>query len=82
MYGVDKNHKLYVHVRIYKNSRIYGEMLVTEGTVHLRCRECFRWQRVIIVDQGHARLKPETKPQALHHEHQPAPPLHPPDPSS
>lgn len=79
MYGVDKRGKIYVHVRIYKNKRTYGEVVVTEGTVHLRCRECFRWQRVIIVEPGHARLRTETRPQALAHESHHAAPL-PPDP--
>jgi hypothetical protein len=79
MYGVDKHDKLYVHVRIYKASRVFGEVVVTEGTVHLRCRECFRWQRVIIVEPGHARLRTEPKPQMLHHDSVPAASLPPSD---
>lgn len=48
VYGVDKRGKLYIHVKIWKNRRVYGEMLVTEGRVHLRCRECMRWHQVHI----------------------------------
>jgi len=78
MYGLDKNNKLYVHIRIYKANRVFGEMVVTEGTCHLRCRECLRWQRVVIVEPGVARLRAESKPQALAHDPHPAPSL--PDP--
>ena len=82
MYGVTRENKIYIHVKIYKNKRTFGEILVTEGTVHLRCRECFRWQRVVIVEPGTARLRPESRPQALHHDPPPAPPLPPSEPSS
>lgn len=45
-YGVDDNGKVYIHVKVYKNHRIFGEVLVTEGTVELRCRECMRWFKI------------------------------------
>jgi hypothetical protein len=44
-YGIDESGKVYLHVKVYKSRRIFGEVLVTEGTgtVSLRCRECMRW---------------------------------------
>lgn len=48
--GRDSKGQPYVHVKIYKQRRIYGEIVVTEGTVRLRCRECFRWFVVRIVE--------------------------------
>lgn len=48
VFGLE-NGKPYVHVKVYKNRRIYGEILVTEGDIQLRCRECLRWYRVRIV---------------------------------
>lgn len=82
MYGVDKKGQVYVHVRIYKANRIFGEILVTNGTALLRCRECFRWQRVIIVEPGVAVLKTEPRPQALVPESTPAGSLPPSEPRS
>lgn len=46
-YGLDEKGKPYVHVKVYKQGRIYGEVLVTEGVVKLHCRECLRWHAVI-----------------------------------
>lgn len=45
-YGKADNDKPYVHVKVYKQSKVYGEMLVTDGTCHLLCRECYRWTRI------------------------------------
>ncbi len=61
VYGVDSKGKLFVHVRIYKARRIYGEVLATDGTVQIRCRECLRWHSVKIVQPDRAELE-ETDP--------------------
>lgn len=45
-YGVDSRGRLYVHVKIYKQNRIYGELVFEGGVVKLRCRNCLRWHRV------------------------------------
>lgn len=37
-----------MHIKIYKSHRIYGEIVVPEGVVHIRCRECFRWYKLTI----------------------------------
>ena len=47
-YGIDSKGKLFVHVKIYKAHRIFGELVVEEGTVKIRCRECLRWHTVNI----------------------------------
>jgi len=57
VYGVGGDGKLFVHVRVFKQRRIYGEMLVTEGKVKLRCRECLRWHTVVIRQPGKAVLE-------------------------
>lgn len=46
-YGLDAKRKLFVHVKIWKQSRIYGELLFSGGVVKIRCRNCFRWHRII-----------------------------------
>lgn len=63
MYGVDEHGKLYVHVRIFKQNRIYGEVIVREGRVSLHCRECLRWHTVKIIQPGTAVLMEDTDPQ-------------------
>lgn len=62
MYGLDAQGKLFVHIKIYKQNRVYGEILVTEGTVKLRCRECLRWHTVKIRQPGTAALEETQEP--------------------
>lgn len=61
-YGIDAFGKLYVHVKIFKQRRIFGEVIVTEGTVRIHCRECLRWHRVMIRKPGQAALEEELTP--------------------
>jgi hypothetical protein len=61
-YGVTPNGKPYVHVKIYKQARIFGEVIVRTGEVLLHCRECLRWHKVIIRPRGEVRLEEETDP--------------------
>lgn len=56
VYGLDDNQKLYLHIKIYKQDRIYGEVLVTDGTVKIHCRECLRWHRIVFVQPAIAKL--------------------------
>lgn len=46
--GRGKDGSPYVHMKVYKAKRLYGEMVATSGVVMLRCRECFRWHRITI----------------------------------
>lgn len=48
LYGLDHNSKVYLHIRVYKANKIYGEVLVQEGTISIRCRDCLRWQQVVV----------------------------------
>jgi len=45
-YGVDSKGKLFLHVKIYKAQRIFGELVIEGGVVKIRCRECLRWHTV------------------------------------
>lgn len=50
LYGVDEQGHLYVHVKVYKAGRIFGEV-ITSGdgaTAKIRCRECERWFSIVI----------------------------------
>jgi len=55
-YGVDGRGKLFVHVKIWKAKRIFGELVIEGGLVKIRCRNCLRWHTVR-VNQNHATLQ-------------------------
>jgi len=48
LYGIDKDGQPYVHIKIYKQSRIFGEAIIKGGEVKLHCRECLRWHKIVI----------------------------------
>lgn len=47
-YGLDGQGELYVHIKVFKQGRIFGELLVKRGEVKIRCRDCLRWHRVVM----------------------------------
>jgi len=47
-YGI-KDGKLFVHVKIWKARRIFGELVIEGGIVKLRCRDCLRWHKIRLV---------------------------------
>ena len=51
IWGNDEDGKPYVHVRIFKQNRIYGDVIAYGGVVKVRCRECFRWHRIRFVQE-------------------------------
>jgi hypothetical protein len=51
-YGIDKAGAPYVHLKVYKGDRIYGEMVVKGGEVKMKCRNCLRWHRVNITGRA------------------------------
>lgn len=64
IFGVDEKGRLYVHQRVYKQGRVFGESLhYGGGTVALLCRECLRWQQVVIKERTKAVLEPMDMPE-------------------
>jgi hypothetical protein len=59
-YGVDSSGKLFVRVKVYKQARIYAEVVFQGGVVQICCRNCFRWHRVIFKE--HAAALSEEQP--------------------
>lgn len=49
MYGLDAKGRTYVHIKVYKQRRIYGESIHYNGEVKIKCRECLRWNVIIFV---------------------------------
>lgn len=56
-YGLDKNGRLYVHVKIHKQRQVCGEILCQGGEIKILCRECLRWHRVNVVQSKRAVLE-------------------------
>lgn len=56
----DEEDKPFVHLRVYKQTRIFGEIVFTFGEMHLKCRECYRWHRIRIV-RGKATMEKDVK---------------------
>lgn len=46
VYGINKDGKLFVHVKIYKGNRIFGEFIAEGGIFKIKCRDCFRWYNI------------------------------------
>lgn len=57
VYGLDEKGKLFVHVKVYKQHRLFAETVTYGGEIMLRCRECLRWQKVVINQPDRASLK-------------------------
>ena len=55
-YGIDSGGTLFVHVKIWKAKRIFGELIIEGGVVKIRCRNCLRWH-VIRIAGGKASLE-------------------------
>jgi len=66
-YGIDKDGKLFVHIKIWKAQRIFGELVVEGGLVKIRCRDCLRWHRVRIIDnKASLQESPGGLPEQIH----------------
>lgn len=64
-YGLDSDGKLYIHVKIWKARRIFGELII-EGNVKIRCRDCLRWHKIRVYnDQAVLRETDEELPLAV-----------------
>lgn len=64
-FGIDDRGRIYLHVKVYKSRRIFGEVLVRGGEAQLRCRECLRWYTVLIPPRGDPRLLETPAPQEV-----------------
>ncbi len=51
-YGIDSKGKLFIHVKVWKQRRIFGELVIEGGIIKIRCRECLRWHHVRIIQQS------------------------------
>lgn len=64
-YGVDERSRLYVHIKIFKQSRVYGEVVIYGGPFKLRCRNCLRWHQVVFRSSNTVALEEDDSPGEL-----------------
>lgn len=52
VYGVNKNAEPFIHVKVWKQKRLYTELAVTgkSAKVSIKCRDCYRWYNIFITD--------------------------------
>lgn len=62
VYGIDSKGRLYIHVKIYKQRQICGEILCQGGEIRICCRECLRWHRVNVIQPERAVLQEVPQP--------------------
>lgn len=65
VYGVDHEGQLFIHIKIWKQDRIYGEIVCTGGVTKIRCRECLRWHRIRVVQPDVMALQEDEEPAEL-----------------
>ena len=53
---LDSRRHPFVHIKVYKGRRIYAEIVFSRGDMRVRCRDCYRWHQIRII-QEHAVLE-------------------------
>lgn len=61
-YGLDDGGRPFIHVKVFKQSRVYAELVFTSGKVRIRCRECLKWNSVTIRSPEGVSLRREPLP--------------------
>lgn len=46
--GRDDDGSPFIHIKAHKQKQVISEVVVTDGTAHIRCRSCNRWHRIVI----------------------------------
>lgn len=44
-----RSKRSFVWIKVVKNGSIVTEVILTSGTMHVRCRECFRFHKITVV---------------------------------
>lgn len=65
LYGLDESGQTYIHIKVFKQGRVYGEAVYYGGRVKIRCRECFRWTIVVFRSATEAVLQETLPPEEL-----------------
>lgn len=63
----DAQGKWYLHIKVYRQQRIYAEIIADSGTVRVKCRECLCWHTIKIRHYSNLGLevKEERLPSAI-----------------
>lgn len=53
----------FIHVKVFKQGRVFGEMIAHSGPVRIRCRDCLHWNVVTI--RGDVSMRPAPLPEGI-----------------
>lgn len=67
VYGIDGRGRTYIHCRVFKQNRVFGDWISYGGEVRILCRECFRWHVILFIGpkKDTAILEPSDKPEEV-----------------
>jgi hypothetical protein len=65
VYGTDQYGEPFVHLKVWKQRRLFGEAIFKGGTVQLLCRECTRWHVINIRPNQPVQIRETEKPAEL-----------------
>lgn len=65
VYGMDRDGQPFVHLKIWKQRRVFGEAVFKGGIVKLFCRECTRWHVITIRPNRTLQMTETEKPVEL-----------------
>lgn len=60
VYGQDDKGEPYLHQKVHKQGRVFGESIFRSGTAEIRCRECYRWTRIRLSRTGEYNISAPT----------------------
>jgi hypothetical protein len=53
-WGVDSSGVVFLHIKVYKQKRLYTEVIAHAGaSLRVRCRDCFRWTVINVKHTPH-----------------------------
>ena len=55
----------FLHVKVFKQDRIFAEVVATDGTIRVRCRNCLRWHTVRIRHEKRVHVAEEPLPDGV-----------------
>lgn len=67
-WGRTSDDRTFVHIKVYKQKRLYAEVVVESGNkIRVRCRNCFRWTTINVKKKPEAEVTelPENIPTSI-----------------
>jgi len=65
VYGIDSDGQPFIHFKVWKQRRLYGEFVFKGGVVKIHCNHCYRWHVITIRPNSRPQLVETQKPVEL-----------------